>query len=147
MTAAPAERPWGITALAVFFACGAIIAAATGLALGVPGRTADLLWRLKPSAQLDLLVLGTWAAPLMTLVSAGCAVAAIGLWRERRWGHVVALAVLTTNLFGDLVNAVLRADWRTLLGLPIGGLMILYLLRPPVRARFRPSTGDQPSRV
>jgi uncharacterized membrane protein YccC len=40
-----------------------------------------------------------------------------------------ALAVLSVNLAGDTANALIARDWHTLIGLPIGGVMILYLLR------------------
>jgi hypothetical protein len=33
------------------------------------------------------------------------------------------------NLIGDSLNALLRHDPRTLIGVPIGALMIWYLLR------------------
>ena len=39
-----------------------------------------------------------------------------------------AIAILGINILGDTVNAVVAHDWRTLIGLPIGGAMIIYLL-------------------
>jgi len=45
-----------------------------------------------------------------------------------RWGVSLALGILAVNLVGDLLNAFLRHDLRTLIGLPIGGAMIAYLL-------------------
>jgi len=38
-------------------------------------------------------------------------------------------SVLCVNLFGDSLNAYLRHDLKTLIGVPVGGLMIWYLLR------------------
>jgi hypothetical protein len=64
----------------------------------------------------------------MASVSAACAFAAAGLWGVRRWGRRLAIAILATNLVGDLGNALIRGDPRTLIGLPIGGAMIAYLL-------------------
>jgi len=40
------------------------------------------------------------------------------------------------NLVGDTANAILRDDPRTLIGLPIGGLLIAYLLRPKIKDLF-----------
>jgi hypothetical protein len=37
--------------------------------------------------------------------------------------------VLSVNLIGDLLNALLRQDPKTLIGLPIGGLLLWFLLR------------------
>ena len=65
----------------------------------------------------------------MFVVGAGCAFAAIGLWRRSLWGIRIALVILSLNIFGDLLNAVLRHDYRALIGLPVGGAMIFYLAR------------------
>ena len=64
----------------------------------------------------------------MLVVGSACASAAIGLATRTRWGRQLALGILIANLIGDLLNAFLRHDLRTLIGLPIGGAMIAYLL-------------------
>ena len=65
----------------------------------------------------------------MAVVGAACGLAAVGLARNAEWGRRLAIGVLTLNLVGDSLNALLRHDPRTLIGLPIGGLMILYLVK------------------
>jgi len=40
------------------------------------------------------------------------------------------------NLVGDGTNALVRGDLRTLVDVPIAGLLIAYLLSTGVRARF-----------
>ena len=69
------------------------------------------------------------AIVLMIVVGTACTLAAIGLWRGTFWGKRLALAILTINLAGDIFNACFRHDYRTLIGLPIGGAMIIYLAR------------------
>ena len=64
----------------------------------------------------------------MIVVGTACGLAAIGLARNAEWGRRLAIGVLAINLVGDSLNALLRHDPRTLIGLPIGGLMILYLM-------------------
>ena len=64
----------------------------------------------------------------MLLVSAACAAAAHGLWNLRPWGRYLAITILTVNILGDTTNAVVRHDWRTLIGVPIAGVMIWYLM-------------------
>jgi fluoride ion exporter CrcB/FEX len=59
-----------------------------------------------------------------------CTRAAIDLWRRTRWGHRLAVGLLTANLVGDALNSLLRHDVRTLMGLPIAGALIAYLLSP-----------------
>ena len=124
-------------ALVAFFSVGAIISGLTLLMLLAPGPWADPIWRLKPSAQGEFRALGVVGLLLMLLVSAACAAAGIGLWYGRRWGYWLAVGVLGANLLGDLVNAVWRHDWKTLIGLPIGGAMLIYMARSQVRSRFR----------
>ena len=41
----------------------------------------------------------------------------------------MAIAILALNLAGDTLSAGLQDGWHTLIGLPIGGAMIWYLLR------------------
>lgn len=119
-----------------FFALGAIIASATAVALHWPGTRLEPMWHLNPSAHTAFLAMGAWAVPLMLGVAVTCALAAIGLWRRARWGYRIALALLVVNLVGDASNALVRGDLRTLIGLPIGGLLIGYLLTGAVRSQF-----------
>jgi hypothetical protein len=42
-------------------------------------------------------------------------------------GRVLGLVILSANLVGDAANAILRHDYRPLIGIPIGGAMIVYL--------------------
>jgi hypothetical protein len=41
----------------------------------------------------------------------------------------LAIVILSVNILGDLFNVFARHDPRTLIGLPIGGVMIIYLIR------------------
>ncbi len=119
----------GVTVLVIFFAVGAVIAWTTTLALAFPGGLLAPIWRLKPEAQVQFGELGRWSIALMAVVGAACALAAFGLARNAEWGRRLAIGVLSVNLIGDSLTALLRHDPRTLFGLPIGGVMIWYLLR------------------
>ncbi|MEY2563456.1 MAG: hypothetical protein QOH88_1649 [Verrucomicrobiota bacterium] len=55
--------------------------------------------------------------------------AAVGLWRDTRWEIRLAVIILSVDIVGDLLDALVRHDYRALIGLPIGGAMIVYLLR------------------
>jgi hypothetical protein len=114
--------------LAVFFGFGALAAGLAAVSLAFPGSPLEPIWRLNPTGRADLGRLGAWAVLLMALVSAACAAAATGLWRGRPSGRRLAIALLVVNLAGDLFNAVVGGDLRTLVGLPIGGAMLWYLL-------------------
>jgi hypothetical protein len=110
----------------------------TFLMLLLPRSPLDAMWRLNPRAHEGLSSLG-WPAPLlMAATSLACMTAALGLWRCARWGLWTAVAILTINLVGDTGNALITGDRRALIGLPIGGLMIWYLVRQ--RRRFAKRT-------
>ena len=122
------RAPLGIKLLSVFFAVGAMICLITIVALLFPGCTLDPIWRLNPDAHVAFQKIGKMSILLMAIVGSACASAAFGLATRARWGTRLALGILTVNLVGDLLNAFLRHDLRTLIGLPIGGAMIAYLL-------------------
>jgi hypothetical protein len=115
--------------LAAFFGFGAIMCALTIVLLLFPGTPLDLLWRLNPDAHSAFQSIGKAAIALMLIVGTGCAFAAAGLWRTTVWGIRLALVILSLNIVGDLFNALVRHDYRALIGLPIGGAMIFYLAR------------------
>ena len=131
-------RPRGIALLSVFFGAGAIISAIAAISLLVPGGALEFLWRLNPRAQAALTDVGAWAAVLLGVVSVACASTAIGLWRLRSWGRRLALGMFIVNGIGDVLNATIGADPRSLIGIPIVLGLVIYLARPGVRAAFEP---------
>lgn len=118
----------GTVLLAVFFAAGALICTVTIFALAFPESFLERIWRLKPEARTQFQEIGNGPSiALMAMVGAACGLAAIGLAKNAKWGYRLAIGILIVNLVGDSLNAWLRHDPRTLIGLPIGGLMIWYL--------------------
>ena len=132
-----------MTALSAFFAAGALVSSMTALALARPAPWLEPMWRINPDARVAFGRIDGWAVVLMMAVASACAAAAIGLWLGRRWGHRLAMGVLGLNLLGDLLNALVRGDRRTLIGLPIGGSMLAYLISRRVRERFGPPADQQ----
>ena len=123
------RRLVGTTLLVIFFAAGALICLVTMLALAFPGGFLELIWRMKPEARVEFQRIGSTSMALMAVVGAACGLAAVGLAKNAEWGRRLAIGVLAVNLVGDSLNALLRHDVKTLIGLPIGGLMILFLAR------------------
>jgi hypothetical protein len=123
------HRSVGTTLLIIFFAAGALICLVIILALAFPESFLKPIWQLKPDALAQFQRIGEASIALMAVVGAACGLAAIGLSRNAEWGRGLAIGILTVNLSGDSLNAWLRHDPKTLIGLPIGGLMILYLLK------------------
>jgi hypothetical protein len=129
-------RSVGRILLVFFFAAGALISLVVMLALVFPGNDLESVWRLKPEARTQFQTIGRGAsAALMTIVATGCGFAAVGLARNREWGRRLAIGILIINLIGDSLNALFMHDAKTLIGLPIGGLMILFLVRTKRLAR------------
>lgn len=129
-------RP-GLIALSVFFASGALLAGLAGFSLLVPGIPLQWMWRLNPQAHAALVSAGTWAIALMFAVAVACALAAGGLWVRVWWGQRLAVGLLLVNLFGNVTTAVVRGEWRALVGLPVAAALIAYLLSPGVRREFQ----------
>jgi hypothetical protein len=119
--------PLGLRLLAIFFGFGAFMCALTIVLLLFPGTALDAAWRLNPEAQRSFQSLGTVSILLMAVVGISCGAAAIGLFGGARWGRVLGLVILLVNLVGDTANAILGHDYRALIGIPIGGVMIIYL--------------------
>ncbi|HEV8124152.1 MAG TPA: hypothetical protein VGP80_07925 [Gemmatimonadales bacterium] len=127
-TQSDASRPAGVTALAWFFIFGATMSLLAAITLAIPHSPLEFMWRINPQAREGFRTLGFIAVPLMLLVSAACAATAHGLWQLHAWGRYLAIVVLAINAIGDASNALIRHDWRTLIGIPIGGVLIWYLL-------------------
>jgi len=136
------KRPTGITALSFFFVFGAVTSGLAALMLFLPGTPLDVLWHLNPHARDDFVTMGDWAVSLMLAVCVACTAGAVGLWRGRRWGYWTAISILSINLVGDTINAFVLRDWPTLIGLPIAGFMIAYLLRKQSSTRLGRKTRD-----
>jgi hypothetical protein len=116
---------------AAFFAFGTAMCTLTILLLVFPGTKLDAAWRLNLDAEVAFQSIGKAAILIMFVVGTACAAAAIGLWRKRVWGIRVALSILSANIIGDLLNALVRHDWKALVGEGIGGAMFFYLARYP----------------
>lgn len=139
----PRPRSFGLDALGAFFAFGACASGLAAVTLLWPGGPLDAAWRVNPDGHAALQRAGGWAVLLMLVVCAVCAATARGVWARRRWGHTLAIAVLALNLLSDLLNAAVLGDRRTLIGLPIGALLIAYLLAPRTRAVFLRAQADR----
>jgi hypothetical protein len=137
------NRPRVVTALSLFFVFGTLMSGLAGMMLMFPGGVLEPLWRLNTRSHQGLAAMGAWAVILMAMVCGACATAALGLLKCARWGYLTALVILSINLVGDTLNAWIAHDWRTLIGLPIGGAMIAYLVMK--RSVFGDRGGSAPT--
>jgi hypothetical protein len=128
--------PRGTTAVGAFLFFGAIMASLAGATLTWPGTFLDRIWVLNPTAHKQLASLGRPTGILFLSLSAALTVAGIGWFKRRIWGWRLAVAIIATQVLGDVVNCV-RGDWlRGGIGVMIASALLLFLLQPRVRAIF-----------
>jgi len=112
------------------------MAALAGTTLVRPATKLDRMWKLNPVAYQQLQPFGARAGTLFLVLSAALLLAAIGWFRRRRWGWAMAIAIIATQVIGDLINA-LRGDLvRGAIGFAIAAGLLLYLVSPRMRAAF-----------
>jgi hypothetical protein len=122
------RRPLLLILLSLFFGFGVFASGTATLLLLIPGTPLDILWRVNPRGYQGFITMGNWSLLLLLSICALCGTAAAGLWRLQSWGYRLAISILCINLIGDTINSFLLRDWRTVIGLPIAGLMIAYLV-------------------
>ena len=110
MSTKPESRPWGITALSVFFLAGAAISLIASISLLLRHSFFESMWRINSRAHKNLSSLGLWAVILLLIVSIFCAAASLGLWRTSWWGYWLAVGLITINLIGDVINVLLERN-------------------------------------
>ena len=130
------KKPRGITAVGVFLFFGATMASLAGTTLTWPGTSLDRMWVLNPTAHKQLATLAHPAGILFLLLAALLALAGTGWFKHRLWGWRLAVAVIATQVLGDLVNFFRGDYWRGGVGFSIASALLFYLLRPAVRAVF-----------
>jgi multisubunit Na+/H+ antiporter MnhF subunit len=94
------------------------------------------MWTLNPPARPAFASMGPWALVLLGTVSVWSTVTAIGLLRGQEWGRRLAMLGLALNACGDLTNAIVRHDPRTLIGVPVVAVLLAYLTSARVRRFF-----------
>ena len=125
-----------LTVIGIFLFFGAVMASLAGITLIWRGTILERMWTLNPSAYKHLAPFGGAAGILFLLVGASLAVAGAGWFKRRLWGWKLAVAIIATQVVGDLVN-VMRGDVvRGAIGFAIACALLFYLLRSEVRAAF-----------
>ena len=122
-----AERPAGVVLLSLFFVTAAVVCFAAAILFAQPEDALQGLWHLDPASE-GLESLGAWTPLLFFLVGFLCALAAFGLWKRKLWGRRLTIGVLVAGLLGGFADVFFQGDERSLIGLPIAGLMTWYLM-------------------
>jgi hypothetical protein len=132
-----------MTAIGVFLLFGAIMSSLAGTTLVWQGTALDRMWILNPGAHKELAPLGKAIGIPFLLLAVTLAVAGMDWFKRRLWGWRLAVAIIATQVLGDLVNAFMGDLVRGGLGFMIAGALLVYLLRPKVRGAF--ASGNAPS--
>ncbi len=129
--------PPGVKAIAVLMAVATLIAIAAAITLLVPGTPVDGIWAIKKGAYQQMLSFRWLAGTGFVVLAIATLCAAIGLWRGRRLGWFVAIAVFGLNGLSDLARAFSGDAVGGAIGVLIAAALVVYLTRPAVRARLR----------
>jgi hypothetical protein len=130
------ESPRGMTAIGIFLEFGAVMASLAGTTLVWRGTALDRMWALNSHAYRELAPFGKMVGIPFLLLGVTLAFAGMGWFKRRVWGWRLAVAIIATQVLGDLVNAFRGDIVRGGAGLLIAGALLVYLLRPEVRAAF-----------
>jgi hypothetical protein len=133
----------GIIAVGIFLFFGAIMACLAGTTLVWRGTVLDRMWALNAPAYRQLAPLGKTVGIPLLLLGATMAVAGTAWFKRRVWGWRLAVAIIATQVFGDLVSAFMGDLVRGGVGFVVAGALLVYLLRPQVRCAF--ASGNAPS--
>lgn len=120
--------------IGIFLFFGGAMAGLAATTLLLPGTSLDGAWSLNPTAYQQLSPLGRKAGILFLLLAVVLVLSGVGWFQRRLWGWRLAVAIVTTQVLGDITNLV-RGDW--LLGgtgAIVAGALLFYLLTPRVRA-------------
>jgi hypothetical protein len=125
-----------MAAVGVFLLFGAVMAALAGTTLVWQGSALDRIWSLNPRAHKELVPFGRAVGIPFLLLSATLAVASIGWFKRRRWGWILAVSLIATQVLGNLVNIWMARYLEGATGVVIAGALLLYLVRADVRNVF-----------
>src|SRR5512133_692116 len=114
-----------IRAVGVFLVFGAFMAGLAGATLTWRGTAFDKIWTLNKPAYRQLAPLACVVGPLFLLLSAILVLAAVGWFKRRLWGWRLAVAIIATQVAGDLVNLVRGDILRGLTGVVIASALFI----------------------
>ena len=126
----------GLTAVGIFLFFAFIMASLAGITLLRPGTPFDRMWALNPLAHKRLAPFAMTVGISFLLLGAALMIAGVGWFRRRLWGWWLAVAIITTQVMGDLFNLFKGDFFRGGVGLTIASALLFYLLRPRIRAAF-----------
>ena len=114
-----------------------------GTTLVCRGTLLDRMWTLNPRAYKELAPFGKAVGIPFLLLGITLAVASIGWFKNRLWGWRLAVAIIATQVLGNLVNLWMAHYFEGGIGVAIAGALLLYLFRADVKNVFVAGTLDE----
>ena len=112
------------------------MASLAGTTLIWRGTLLDHMWVLNAPAYRQLAPFGKTVGVSFLVLSAALAAAGVGWFGRRRWGWRLAVVIIATQVLGDLASIFMGHLVRGAAGVTIVSVLLLFLLRPNVRADF-----------
>jgi hypothetical protein len=130
------DKPPGFAGIGIFLFFGGVMAGLAATTLLLPGTPLDRAWTLNPTAYKQLSPLGGKGGILFLLLAVVLVLSGIGWFQRHLWGWRLTVAIVATQVIGDIINLV-RTNWlRGGTGVIIAGGLLLYLLTSRVRLAF-----------
>jgi hypothetical protein len=128
----------GFAAVGIFLLFGMSMAGLAGTTLLWRGTFLDRIWALNPTAYTQLAPMSRIIGAAFLFLAVALGGAAVGWFLRRLWGWGLAVAIISIQVVGDLMN-LLRGDFvRGLIGILVAGALLIYLLRVDVKGTFLP---------
>jgi hypothetical protein len=100
------SKPPGFTAVGIFLLFGGVMAGLAATTLLLPGTPLDRAWILNPTAYKRLSPLGSKVGILFLLLAVLLVLSGVGWFQRRLWGWRLAVAIIATQVLGDIANLV-----------------------------------------
>ena len=125
-----------MTAFGIFLLFGAALASLAGTTLLWRGTVLDGMWAVNPRAYNHLSPYGKTIGIPFLLLGITLAFSGVGWIKRRVWGWRLAIVIIVTQVLANFVTAMMGVVTKGMVGVIISGALLVYLLRPQVRAAF-----------
>jgi hypothetical protein len=112
------------------------MAAIAGVSLLWRGTALDRMWALNKPAHAVFSSMTPLVGLLFLILSATLVLTTIGWFRRKLWGWWLAIAILTTQVIGDIVNAIRGEFLHGITGIAIASALLMLVLWRDVREQF-----------
>lgn len=134
------RSPRGMVAISVFLIFGAFVSTLAGTTLVWQGTALGLMWALNPRAYDQLAPYGRTIGIPFLLLGFALALSGVGWLKRRSWGWRLTVILIVTQVLVNFVTALMGGVTKGMVGAFISGALLVYLLRPKVKAAFAPKS-------